>query len=318
MKIIVNAHKCEIDKTPVNEKEINITKCEFEFADEITNEFVKEAYFTLNNGETYKQIILNNKCDIPGEVLEKQGTIEIGVVAKLVENENEIKRYNPSPAYFPTWQGSLKDAENSQPITPSEFDQYEQALQEGLSEVNQKLDDIDQAIIDVNEAIESTNNLDLDVSKSGKVATVTLTKKDASTKVVNINDGTSLQFMWDETSLGIKTDDMENYVFVNLQGKVGPMGPKGEAFQIKKTYATVELMIADYDNMELNDYVMISGNIEQEDNAKLFVKTETEDPTYRWQYLADFSGASGIRGPQGASVTSATINSNGELILNVE
>jgi len=44
---------------------------------------------------------------------------------------------------------------------------------------------------------------------------------------------------------------------------------------------------------------MISGNIEQEDNAKLFVKTEQEDPVYRWQYLADFSGASGIQGPQG-------------------
>ena len=52
MKIIVNAHKCEIDKTPVNEKEINITKCEFEFAEEITNDFVKEAYFTLNGATT--------------------------------------------------------------------------------------------------------------------------------------------------------------------------------------------------------------------------------------------------------------------------
>jgi hypothetical protein len=77
-------------------------------------------------------------------------------------------------------------------------------------------------------------------------------------------------------------------------------------------------MIADYDNMEINDYVMISGNIELEDNAKLFVKTEVEDPTYRWQYLADFSGASGVRGPTGASVTSANINSNGELVLTVE
>lgn len=74
-------------------------------------------------------------------------------------------------------------------------------------------------------------------------------------------------------------------------------GPQGEAFQIKKTYSTIQAMVADYDNMEINDYVMISGNIEQEDNAKLFVKTEEEDPTYRWQYLADFSGASGVRGP---------------------
>lgn len=99
---------------------------------------------------------------------------------------------------------------------------------------------------------------------------------------------------------------------------LGPVGPQGEAFQVKKTYSTIQLMIADYDNMQINDYVMISGNVEQEDNAKLFVKTEVEDPTYRWQYLADFSGASGIVGPQGASVRSATINSNGELVMTVE
>lgn len=189
---------------------------------------------------------------------------------------------------------------------------------EWIDSANAKLNLIDEKLEDIDEAITETNNLDLDVSKEGKTATVELTKKDNTTKIININDGVSLQFMWDGTSLGVKTDDMQNYVFVELQGPVGPMGPKGEAFQIKKTYATIELMIADYDNMEINDYVMISGNIEQEDNAKLFVKTETEDPTYRWQYLADFSGASGVVGPRGACVTSATINNNGELVMTVE
>jgi len=221
MKIIVNAHKCEIDKTPVNEKEINITKCEFEFAEEITNEFVKEAYFTLGKGETYKQIILNNECDIPSEVLVEKGTVEIGVVAKLVEGTTEIKRYNPSPAYFPTWQGSLRDAENSQPITPSEFDQYEQALQDGLSEVNQKLIDIDHALIDVNEAITETNNLNIDVSKVDKVASITLTKKDGTTKIETIRDGYDLEYDWNGTSLGVKREDELDYEYVDLKGEKG-------------------------------------------------------------------------------------------------
>ena len=47
MKLIVNPHKIELEKTPVNEKEIDITMCEFEFSDEITEDYVKEAYFTL-------------------------------------------------------------------------------------------------------------------------------------------------------------------------------------------------------------------------------------------------------------------------------
>ena len=138
MKLIVNPHKVDIIKEPVNEREIDITKCEFEFADEITSNYVKEAYFTFN-GQTYKQIIVNNQCDIPSEVLTKKGQVELGVVAFLVENEQEIKRYNPSPAYFETWLGSLKDnAENSEQITPSEMEQFEQALNDGWLKYDDK------------------------------------------------------------------------------------------------------------------------------------------------------------------------------------
>ena len=186
------------------------------------------------------------------------------------------------------------------------------------TEIDGKLEEIDTAIDNVSTAIQETENLDLDAEKVGQTTTVTLTKKDGTVKTIHVDDGVDLQFMWQGTSLGIKTAEQEQYTFVDLQGATGPVGPQGEAFQIKKTYATIQLMIADYDNMNINDYVMISGNIEQEDNAKLFVKTEVEDPTYRWQYLADFSGASGIAGPQGASVRSATINSNGELVMTVE
>lgn len=126
MKLIVNPHKIEIVKEPVNEKEVNITKCEFEFADEITNEFTKEAYFTFK-GTTYKVIILNNECDIPNEVLVEKGQVEIGVVAFKVDND--LIRYNPSPAYFNTWAGSLKEnAENSSTPTPSELEQLESII----------------------------------------------------------------------------------------------------------------------------------------------------------------------------------------------
>ena len=60
MKLIVSPHKIEIDRTPVNEKEINVTKVKFEFSDEITESYTKEAYFTLD-GESYKVKSLNNE-----------------------------------------------------------------------------------------------------------------------------------------------------------------------------------------------------------------------------------------------------------------
>lgn len=319
MKIIVGQHKLEIVKEPVNEREIDISKCEFEFDEAITSEYVKEAYFTLE-GNTYKQIILNDECDIPSEVLVKKGTVEIGVVAFLVENEEEIKRYNPSPAYFNTWVGSLKDnAENSEPVTPSDKEQIEAIVQGVRAEMD---------------------NLDIDAEKEGTTTTVTITKKDGTPQVVEILDGEkgdtgdqgpvgltpNIQIGTvtsgetpNVTRTGTNENPVLNFILVKGdKGDTGPIGPQGNPFQVKKTYATVQAMINDYDNMEINDYVMISGNVEQEDNAKLFVKTEVEDPVYRWQYLADFSGASGIQGPTGASVRSATINENGELVLTVE
>ena len=320
MKILVGQHELKIDKKDkVNQNEYKVTKCEFEFDEAITDDLVKIALFT-NSAGTYKQYIINNECDIPAEILEKQETTTLGVYAYKEENEELELRYSPEEIKFYVSNGSYKEnAENTEPITPTDKEQMEQALQNGLNDINNKIDEVDEKLDGIDTAIEETNNLNLDVSdKVDGDVTVTLTKKDASTKTVVISDGTSLQFMWQGTSLGIKTDDMEEYVFVDLQGQVGPVGPQGNPFQVKKTYATVQLMIDDYDNMEINDYVMISGNIEEEDNAKLFVKTEQEDPVYRWQYLADFSGASGVVGPRGASVTSATINANGELVLTVE
>ena len=230
MKIRVNPHTVEIVKEqtePINEREIKVSKCEFEFDEAITSDFVKEAYFTLN-GETYKQIIVNNECDYPSEVLTKKGTLEIGVVAYLVENEQEIKRYNPSPDYFESWVGSLKDAENSEPITPSEMEQFEQALQDGLNDINDKIDEVDDKLVvvdgkldDIDDAITEANTLNIDLNKVGKVATVDLTRKNGTHKYVDIRDGYDLDYNWNGTELGVKREDESEYEYTDLKGEKG-------------------------------------------------------------------------------------------------
>ena len=192
MKLLVNPHTIEIKKDLVNEKEIDVTKCEFEFADEITNDYVKEAYFTFN-GTSYKQIITNNQCDIPGEVLQEKGQVEIGVVAYLVESEEEIKRYNPSPAYFSTMGGSLRDAENSEPITPSEMEQFEQILEDGLNEVA---------------------NVNIDAEQTSQGGTITITDRDGIEKTVYVYNGEK----GDKGDTGAKGE----------KGEKGDKGDKGE------------------------------------------------------------------------------------------
>ena len=244
MKLIVNPHKIEIEKSPVNEKEINITKVEFEFAEEITEDYVKEAYFTLN-GNSYKQIIINNQCDIPYEVLNKQGQVEIGVVAYLVENEEEIKRYNPSPVYISTLVGSLKeDFENSELVTPSDKEQMEQMLQDGLN--------------DIAEAVENAERLDVDVNKEETTTTITITKQDRTTKEVEVDDGVdgedgvSLEYNWVGTSLGIKREDEQNYNYVNLKGD------KGEPGEIKFTIVNELPLVGDEGTIYLVPYETIT------------------------------------------------------------
>jgi len=132
LKIIVKPHRIIINNDKlVNEREVNVSKCYFEFDKEITDDFVKEAYFTFK-GNTYKQLIQNNECSFPQEVLTDKGQIEIGVVAYKIDNE--LIRYNPRPAYFNTLLGSLKDdVENSEPITPTDKEQI-------LSELANKQD----------------------------------------------------------------------------------------------------------------------------------------------------------------------------------
>lgn len=80
-------------------------------------------------------------------------------------------------------------------------------------------------------------------------------------------------------------------------GEQGPQGEKGEAFTIAKTYASVSAMNNGFatDTVKEGQFVIIdTGNVEDEDNAKLYLKGATA-----YSYITDLSGATGMTGPQG-------------------
>lgn len=81
------------------------------------------------------------------------------------------------------------------------------------------------------------------------------------------------------------------------QGIQGIQGAKGDPFTIAKTYQSVAAMNAGFaiDNVKEGQFVMIdTGNVNDADNAKLYVKGETA-----YSYITDLSGATGVQGPQG-------------------
>ena len=88
-----------------------------------------------------------------------------------------------------------------------------------------------------------------------------------------------------------------------MGGTPGPQGPKGEKgdpgepFTVAKVYNSVSNMNAGYatDSVKVGQFVLINtGNVQDEDNAKLYVKGSSQ-----YDYLCDLSGMAGIQGPKG-------------------
>lgn len=81
------------------------------------------------------------------------------------------------------------------------------------------------------------------------------------------------------------------------QGIQGPKGDPGEAFSIAKTFVSVDAMNKGFasDGVKAGQFVMIdTGNVEDPDNAKLYVKGAEA-----YSYITDLSGATGMKGPKG-------------------
>ena len=81
-------------------------------------------------------------------------------------------------------------------------------------------------------------------------------------------------------------------------GSQGPKGDTGEGFSVFRTYASLDEMNADAANVEEGKFVLIASSVEDEDNAKLYVKGSSS-----FTFLTDLSGAQGIKGENGSAAT---------------
>lgn len=91
-----------------------------------------------------------------------------------------------------------------------------------------------------------------------------------------------------------------------VQGEVGPAGPqgpagekgeKGEAFSIARMFASVAEMNASFNDQDVKEgqFVLINtGNVEDADDARMYVKGKEA-----YSFVCDLSGAAGIQGPKG-------------------
>lgn len=179
MKFILDKDKVQIqDRYNLKSGSINYYITEVEY-DESWNDLTVEARIVKKEDNIIQQIgksiaVINNEMYIDKEL---SGTYAIGFIGYKVENDIKTMQISTNliGLNFNIGAGEI-EVDNSEEIpTPSEWETY--------------LAQVQQFITSGTTLINQANNLDIDASKTGKIATVTITKKDGTTESVEISDG---------------------------------------------------------------------------------------------------------------------------------
>ena len=99
------------------------------------------------------------------------------------------------------------------------------------------------------------------------------------------------------TSVSVTNSGSNNAAVLDFIIPKGDKGDKGDPFKIIKVYESIDNMNSDYNNPDISigSFVIIeTGDVNNSDNSKLFVKTDSE-----YSFVTDLSGSQGIVGPQG-------------------
>lgn len=146
---------------------------------------------------------------------------------------------------------------------------------------------------DIESSLNEMSNNKIEAITSDNVYKVKVTEKDGTEKVSDnllntITIGNVEVGDFDEDPTATLTGDFGNQ-------KLNFRLPQGKPFVIRKTYVSIPAMNDDIANIGLYEFVMISSDISDEDNCKLFIK-ESESSM---KFLCDLSGAQGIQGVKG-------------------
>lgn len=281
----------------IHKGEYRANGVEYEFSSEYEGLTCKAIF---NDGTNTVEVpITTGESIIPYEVLSSGASrCELrvyGYETEEVEEEGETVtklklRYSPAYAEFDIRRGSyIPDVSSTEEITPSQFEQYSEALNRGLDELEDGLEAI-------NTAVTEANNLNLEASKVDTTTTVTITKKDGTQESVNIEDGidgedgADFEYNWNGTSLGVKTSEEQEYQYVNLKGDTGEAGhtpTRGEDYWTEQdqqqivSEATADVMSQISIPTKTSDLINNSGFIDNSVNnlTNYYSKTDLYNKT---------------------------------------
>jgi len=236
MKIIVNAHTIQLNKTTiVNAGEYNVQTCQFQFSEEY-NGLVKVALFSTCEN-TYQINIVNDECMIPSEILQEEGNVMLGVYGYEVDGEDLIKRYSPTPIYFTIDKGSYGTGEQPTPPTPSVIEQLQQQITDNANNISTLQD------------LVSTNTSDINDIKN---IIPTLAKKtEIPTKTSQLTNDSNFAYKSDipDVSNYVEKDttELENYTLTNDLSQVATTGDYDDLLN-KPTIPVVPTNVSAFNN----------------------------------------------------------------------
>ena len=148
----------------------------------------------------------------------------------------------------------------------------------------------------------------VNIIEPGQTATVVQTASDGKNYVTfNIprgdkgdkgDQGDSAYQVWLKAGHQGTEQDFFNFLKGDT-GERGFRGPAGKNFNIKQTFPSISDMNASKGaGFEDGDFAMITSNVEDPDNAKLFVWNGTE-----YKLIGDLSGSTGMKGDTGPAPT---------------
>ena len=175
MKFIISDDKLQIEQTnTINSGSFKDYLIPVEF-DETWNDLTIEAIIVEgSSSQGVSRAVINNEVYID---VSKKKRYTIGFIGYTVENNQKVHQKTTDLKIIPMLKGAGEiEATNTEEIpTESEWEVYLAQVQEFINNGN--------------EIINQANNLDLDITKNGRIATVTITKKDGAEKSVQISDG---------------------------------------------------------------------------------------------------------------------------------
>lgn len=262
---------------------------EFEIPDYL-KEYGKKICFKTKDGKVFSKLFDNTISNIFTFTRTETQYGELDATIEFFKTENEDMVIYKTSMLHIIFNESIVCEDEVQPDEPKI--PILESLIEKVTELNNTITENEET---------RNNNENTRISNENKRKTNEKERETYYTNIqnkVNIGEFNGATYLPNVDSEGniswTNNKGLENPSSQNIRGPQGIQGAQGEPFKIKKTYSSTEEMQANFDNMEVGDYVMIANSVEIEDNAKLYYKAETE-----WVFITDFSGATGIQGEQG-------------------